>query len=77
MSIVQAIVISKEYFTKRQAENWIKRHPEFKPIKKIHETIHTYRFRLKFPDDRFDYRMKTLTTGVKAVIGFLPYQLYE
>ena len=36
----------------------------------MHETIHTYRFRLKTPSDKYDYRMKQLTTGIKAVIAY-------
>ena len=76
MSVIQALVLSKEYFNKQQAERWITKHG-FKPIKKVHISPRTYRFRLREPIELYDYRMKQLTTGVKAVIGFLPYQLYE
>ena len=68
-SNLQAIVISKDHYSKRAANNWIKLHG-FRPIKKMHETINTYRFRLKTPSDKYDYRMKQLTSGIKAVIQY-------
>ena len=77
MSVIQALVFSKEYFNKQQSENWIKKHKEFKPIKKVHEPPLTYRYRLKEPNDKYDYRMKKLTTGIKAVVAFLSYQIIE
>ena len=46
MSTLQAIIISKEYYSLKSANDWIKLH-NFKPIKKMHETINYYRFRLK------------------------------
>ena len=65
---IQALVLNKNQFSKRTANSWIKFH-KFKPIKKMHETIHTYRFRLRFPnEDKYEYRMKSITPGVKAVI---------
>ena len=69
-SNLQAIVISKNHYSKRAAENWIKLHG-FTPVKKCHVTINTYRFRLKPPNEnKYDYRMKQLTTGIKAVIQY-------
>ena len=69
-SNLQAIVISKDHYSKRAAENWIKLH-KFTPIKKMHETINTYRFRLRpVKEDKYNYRMKQLTTGIKAVIQY-------
>ena len=77
MTHIQALVFSKEYFNNQQAENWIKKHKQFKPIKKVHETPLTYRYRLKETDDKYDYRMKTLTIGIKAVVAVLSYQMIE
>ena len=72
MSHIQAIVISKEYYNRRQAENWIRRH-KYNPIKTVHETPMTFRYRLKEPNhDRYDYRIITLSIGIKAVVGY-PY----
>ena len=76
MSHILALIFSKEYFNKQHSENWITKH-KYKPLKKVHETSLTYRFRLKEYDDKYDYRMKKLTTGIKAVVGFLHYQMYE
>ena len=77
MSVIQALIFSKEYFNKQQSENSIKKHKEFKPIKKVHETPLTYRYRLKEPNDNHDYRMKRLTTGIKAVVAVLSFQMIE
>ena len=76
MSHVQALILSKEYFNKQQAERWVSRH-KFKPIKKVHISPLTYRFRLKEPDESYDYRTKLLTTGVKAIIGYKDYHMFE
>ena len=67
-SNIQSIIISKDHYSRRSADNWIKIHC-FKPIK-MHEYINTYRFRLKNPKDKYDYRMKQLTTGIKAVVAY-------
>ena len=65
---IQALVLRKDEFSKRDADNWVKFH-KFKPIKKMHETIHTYRYRLIEPNEnKYEYRMKKLCQGVKAVI---------
>ena len=38
----------------------------------------TWRFRLRVPDEtRYEYKIKPFTDGIKAVIGFLPYQVYD
>ena len=74
MSHVQALIISKEYFNQQQAEQWAKKHG-FKAIKKTHETPCTYRIRIRQPNEKYDYRVKRLTTGVKAVIGFKNYSI--
>ena len=68
-SNLQALVISKDHYSKRTANNWVQLHG-FRPMK-MHETINTYRFRLKSVNaDKYDYRMKQLTTGIKAVIAY-------
>ena len=69
MSNIQALVLSKEVFTKAKAEKWIKDH-NFKPVKVVHVVKNNYRFRLKEPSEKYDYRMKHITTGVQAVIEY-------
>ena len=69
LSHVQTLILSKDHFTLRSANNWIKDH-KFRPIKPPHETINTFRFRIRHPSDKYDYRIKKITEGVKAVIGY-------
>ena len=67
---VQAIIISKEHYSLKSANNWIKLH-NLKPIKKVHTTINVYRYRLKEPNENlYNYRMKHITTGIMAVIEY-------
>ena len=63
MSNIQALVLSKEHFTsKAKAEKWVNDH---------HIVKTNYRFRLKEPNEnKYNYRMKHLTTGVQAVIEY-------
>ena len=73
---IQALILSKDFFNRRQAESWIRRHPRFKVLK-MDEKPRTYRFRLKTPDEaRYEYRIKPFTDGVKAVIGIPFNQMY-
>ena len=70
MSNIQALVLSKEHFTKAKAEKWVKDN-HFKPIKPVHIVKNNYRFRLKQPNEnKYNYRMTHLTTGVQAVIEY-------
>ena len=74
MTVFQSIIFSKDYFTKRTVDQWLKRH-NFKRIKPLHETVNYFRARLRVPDeDLYDYRMKTIRTGIKAVIQFPKYE---
>ena len=68
--VIQALMFHKDYFTKKSAENWIRRH-EFKPIKKLHETLSYYRARLKTPNENlYKYRIRNFRTGIKAVLEY-------
>ena len=76
MTVIQAILLSKEFYDKNQAEAYIKRH-KYKPIKKVRITTQYYRYRIKEPDyDLYDYRTITLKTGVKAIVGNLHFAIY-
>ena len=68
-SAIQALVLSKEHFTKAKAEKWVRDH-NFRPIKVVHVVKNNYRFRLKEPSEKYDYRMKHITTGIMAVIEY-------
>ena len=73
---IQSLILSKEKFNRRQAESWIRRHKNFKPLK-MDEKPRTYRFRLRNPDEtRYEYRIKPFGEGIKAVIGIPFYQMY-
>jgi len=69
VSHIQSILLDRDIFTLKQAENWIKEHG-FK-LKKLDITVHYYRFRQLEPS-MFKYlRMKRMGRGVMAVIGFI------
>ena len=55
---IQALILSKDYFNRRQAESWMRCHPRFKVLK-MDEKPRTYRFRLRTPDEtRYEYKTK-------------------
>ena len=75
-SVIQSLILSKDYFNRRQAESYIRRHKNFKPLK-MDEKPKTWRFRLRVPDEnRYEYRIKPFTEGIKAVIGVPYMQMY-
>ena len=76
MTVTQSINFSKQCYDTARARRWLSRH-QYVPIKRVHETTRYLRYRIKEPDKRYEYRIKPFTNGVKAVIGFLSYQLYE
>jgi len=74
-SHIQAVVLSKEFYSKKGSEKFIKKN-NFHPIKKMHETINLYRYRIREPDyDKYFYRIKAIKQGVKFIIGY-PYEYY-
>ena len=67
---VQAVIFKKESFTKRRADEWLKRHG-YKRIKPFHETINYLRARLRVPnEDKYDYRMIKYNDDIKAVLEY-------
>ena len=75
MTHIQSLILSKDHFNRRQAESYIRRHKQYKPLK-MDEKPKTWRFRLRVPDERYEYRIKPFTEGVKAVIGIPYIQMY-
>jgi len=66
---IQSLIFDKTYYSKISSGRWIRSH-NFKPIKKVHETKTSWRYRLIEPDyNNFDYRIKILTSGIKAIIA--------
>ena len=76
MTVTQSIIFSKDLYDTARARRWLKRH-HYEPIKRVHETTRFLRYRIKEPDERYEYRIKQFTEGIKAVIGFFLYQLYN
>ena len=73
MTDLQAILFKKSHYSKRSSANWLKYHG-YKPIKKVHETVNYYRYRLKEPDEElYDYRIMPINDGIKMVIQFAKY----
>jgi len=73
MTDAQAILFKKSHYSKRSSANWLKYHG-FKPIKKVHETVNYYRYRLKEPDEElYDYKIIPINNGIKTVIQFAKY----
>ena len=69
----QAIIFKKTHYSKRSSANWLKYHG-FKPIKKVHETVNCYRYRLKEPDEEmYYYRLVPINNGIKMVFQFTKY----
>ena len=76
MSFVQAVLFSRDLYDTNRARRWLFRH-KFSPIKRVHITTNWLRYRIREPEDKYEYRLKVLTQGIKVVIEFLAYQLYE
>ena len=73
---IQSRIPSTDYFNRRQAESYIRRHKQCKPLK-MDEKPKTWRFRLRVPDlTLYEYRIKPFTEGVKAVLGMPIFQMY-
>ena len=74
MAITQAVLFSKELYDTASARRWLRRH-KYNPIKRVHETMHFLRYRIREPDyDTYEYRTKQISTGIKMIIG-IPYYL--
>ena len=70
MSHIQALIFSKEKFTRRQVNNWLVRN-NIQKLKPIHTTFKTYRVRLLQPNyNKYYYRTGTLQQGLKCVYEF-------
>ena len=73
---IQSLILSKDYFNRRQAGSWIRRHKQYLPIK-MDEKPKTWRFRLRVPDEtRYEYKIKLFTEGIKAIIGIPFFQMF-
>ena len=68
---VQSVIIPKNKYTEKQANNWIIKNGYTTRGKSIknYKTTNFYRFR-QIPPSKFkDYRMRNLSNGIRLVIG--------
>ena len=73
---VQSLILSKDYFNRRQAESYIRHHKQYKPLK-MDEKPKTWRFRLRVPDEtRYEYKIKPFAEGIKAITGIPFFQMF-
>ena len=63
---VQSVVLKKQYFTKKEADAWIKKH-DYKG--NVDETTTSYRYRQKSPSQYDDFITLSYAHGVRIIIG--------
>jgi hypothetical protein len=61
--MLQSIVFDKESFTLRRAKAWLHKH-HLIPIKDVHHTVNSYRFRMSPPKRARRYYSKYVDDGV-------------
>ena len=67
MSHIQAFLLNKEYYTKLDLTNFLRRN-DIQPIKAIHVTNKYYRCRLITPNyKKYYYRIGTLKPGLDCI----------
>ena len=70
MSILQAVLFSKDLYDTSRARRWLRRN-KITPSKRVHETTRFLRYRIKEPDyDLYEYRIKRISDGVKMVFAY-------
>lgn len=65
---IQAVLFGKNTWTTKQASNWLKSHG-YHPIKKVHETVNYYRYRINEPEKYNKLRIKHLPDDIHLIIG--------
>lgn len=68
MSDIQSIEFDKYFWTKNQAEEWLKNH-KIIPMKVAHITKNYIRYRIEEPNYRY-YRVKDIGDGILLTLGF-------
>ena len=69
MSILQAVLFSKDLYDTSRARRWLRRN-KITPSKRVHETTRFLRYRIKEPDYKYEYRIKRISDGVKMVFAY-------
>lgn len=67
---------SKHLYDTARARSCLNKH-KFFPMKRVHETTQFLRYRIREPDyDRYEYRTKQISQGIKMIIAVPFYELY-
>lgn len=61
--VLQAVLLPKKIFTKKEANKWLKEH-NIKKMKPLHETENVYRARIMSPNKEGKYYSNVLPNGV-------------
>lgn len=69
ISDIHTVFFTKDKFTTKKAREWLKLH-NLKPIKRVHKTVNTLRYRIREPDLFSSFITKKNKNGVNFVIGF-------
>ena len=70
MSILQAVLFSKDLYDSSRARRWLRKN-KIIPCKRVHETTRFLRYRIQEPDyDKYEYRIKRISDGVKMVFAY-------
>jgi len=71
VSDIQSVIINKNKFTRKEADEWIEQHG-FKKIfgskKGPDITKNYYRYRQKKPSKNYNYYVKSLHNGIKFIL---------
>ena len=70
--VTQAVIFDKDIWDTSRAKRWLNKNKLY-PIKRVHETMHFYRYRIREPDyDHLEYKTTNLGYGIKVIVGY-PY----
>ncbi len=68
MSLHSVVFLKDKGWNSNKAREWLKKH-DYKPIKRVHKTENTLRYRLRPPKFK-RYITKKIKNGINLVIGF-------
>jgi len=69
-SEVQSILFDIKKYNAKQSREWLKKHPQYKPIKRVHKTVDKLRYRIQEPSQFVRFRTKKLGDGIELILGF-------
>ena len=70
MSILQAVLFSKDLYDTTRARRWLRKN-KIVQSKRVHESTRFLRYRVRDPQyDLYEYRIKRISEGVKMIFGY-------